>query len=113
MHRAPDDPAPQTSRQARAYSREAVADLVRLRDFIAQNDPGAARRIAADLITRIERLCEFPGMGRNVPQSPEPDTIRDFVFGKYVVRYAVHGDALVVLRPWHQHETRDGDSARK
>ncbi|WP_411832204.1 type II toxin-antitoxin system RelE/ParE family toxin [Pseudoxanthomonas mexicana] len=57
----------------------------------------------------VARQEQEQAHGRNVPQAPEPDTIRDFVFGKYVVRYVVHGDALVVLRPWHQHETRDGD----
>ena len=62
------------------YSQEAVADLARLRDFIANNDPSAAARIAADLIVRIDGLCAFPEMGRSVSQAPEPDSIRDFIF---------------------------------
>ena len=45
------------------YSQEAIADLKRLRDFIADNDPTAAARIAADLVTRIDSLCAFPEMG--------------------------------------------------
>ena len=87
------------------YSQEAIADLTRLRDFIADNDPTAAARIAADLVTRINSLCAFPEMGRSVSQAPTPDSIRDFIFGKYVVRYTVHGTALVILRIWHHYES--------
>lgn len=84
------------------HSQEAVADLVRLRTFIADNDPSAAGRIASDLVSRISSLCAFPEIGRTVSQAPEPDAIRDFIFGKYVVRYTVHGTSLVILRIWHQ-----------
>ena len=91
------------------YSREAIADLVRLRAFIAEHDPGAAARIAADLVARMDHLCRFPGMGRGVAEAPQPDTIRDFAFGRYAVRYTVHEGALVVLRIWHHFEDRHGD----
>jgi plasmid stabilization system protein ParE len=90
------------------YSQEAVADLIRLRQFIADNDPSAAARVAADLLARIDNLCSFPGMGRPVQQAPQPDTVRDFIFGKYVVRYTSHDHALVVLRIWHHYESREG-----
>lgn len=42
------------------YSAEAVADLVRLRDFIAEQDPTAAARTAQNLIARMENLGRFP-----------------------------------------------------
>lgn len=90
------------------YSQEAVADLVRLRTFIANNDPVAATRVAADLVTRIDGLCAYPEIGHSVSQAPEPDAIRDFIFGKYVVRYTVHDTALVILRIWHHYENRQG-----
>ena len=90
------------------YSQEAVADLTRLRDFIATNDPTAASRIAADLVTRINGLCAFPEIGRSVSQAPVPDSIRDFVFGKYIVRYTAQGSSLVILRIWHHYETSRG-----
>jgi plasmid stabilization system protein ParE len=86
------------------YSPEAVQDLVRLRQFIAQKEPAAAARIAAELVGRIEQLLTFPEMGWPVPQSPEPGAIRDFVFGSYIVRYTVHPSALAILRIWHQLE---------
>ena len=90
------------------YSQDAVTDLVRLRDFIARNDPAAAARIAADLVARIDSLRDFPRMGQGVVQSLQPDAIRDFIFGKYVVRYTAHETALVILRIWHHFENRQG-----
>jgi plasmid stabilization system protein ParE len=88
------------------YSEDVVGDLVRLRAFIAEHDPGAAARIAAGLIERMEHLCEFPAIGRRVEHSPDPEAVRDVVFGKYVVRYLVHGDTIAVLRIWHHFEDR-------
>ena len=79
------------------YSVEAVADLVRVREFIAQKDPSAAGRVAGELVTRIENLCRFPRLGREVSQAPEPQAVRDMVFGNYIVRYSIHANALVVL----------------
>jgi plasmid stabilization system protein ParE len=88
------------------YSEDAVADLARLRVFIAEKDPAAAARVAADLVARVEHLGRFPNLGRSVVDAPEADIVRDAVFGNYVVRYSVHGDAVVVLRVWHHYEDR-------
>lgn len=88
------------------YAPEAIDDLVRLRAFIAEHDPDAAARVATNLLTRIEKLCAFPQMGRAVGLAPDPDTVRDVVFDNYVVRYAVHEAAIVVLRIWHHREDR-------
>ena len=59
---------------------------------------------------RINSLCTFPEMGRAVAQAPDPNSIRDFVFGKYIVRYTVHDAALVILRIWHHFEHSRGSS---
>lgn len=86
------------------YSVEAVADLQRLRAFIAEKNPPAAAQVAAELLTRVESLCTFPEMGRPVELAPTPGSIRDFVFGHYIVRYALHSQSVVVLRVWHHYE---------
>ena len=89
-----------------AYSENAVADLVRLRKFIAENDPLAAARVAAELLSHIENLCLYPEMGRAVELAPSPKAIRDAVFGKYRVRYSAHTETIVILRIWHHNEDR-------
>lgn len=84
------------------YSVEAVADLIRLRPFIATHDPTAAARIAQELLTRLALLAGFPEMGRSVAMAPDPGIVRDAIFGRYVVRYTIHPSSVVVLRVWHQ-----------
>lgn len=86
------------------YTDEAVEDLKRLRAFIAVHNPSAAGRIATELVSKIELLPDFPRMGTPVEMAPVPDSIRDMVFGKYVVRYSVHVSAIIILRVWHELE---------
>ncbi len=88
------------------YSQEAVEDLVRLRDFIAEKNPEAAARIAERLVVGIENLKVFPKLGRPVEQAPEPERIRDLFLENYVLRYLVLEKSVHILRIWHQRENR-------
>ncbi|HDZ56228.1 MAG TPA: type II toxin-antitoxin system RelE/ParE family toxin [Pseudomonas xinjiangensis] len=82
------------------YTDEAIEDLKRLREFIAVHNPSAAARIAAELIAKIELLPDLPKLGAPVELAPVPDSVRDMVFGKYVVRYSVHTSVIIILRVW-------------
>ncbi|MGC3874717.1 type II toxin-antitoxin system RelE/ParE family toxin [Halomonas sp. GXIMD04776] len=84
-----------------AYTDEAIEDLKRLREFIAIHNPSAAARIAIELVGKIELLPDFPKIGTPVEMAPVPDSVRDMVFGKYVVRYSVHTSTIIILRVWH------------
>lgn len=86
------------------YTDEAIEDLQRLREFIAAHNPSAAGRIATELVSKIELLPDFPRIGTPVEMAPVPDSIRDMVFGKYVVRYSVHLSTIIILRVWHELE---------
>jgi plasmid stabilization system protein ParE len=92
------------------YSDPAIVDLIRLRAFIAESNPDAASRVAQDLVERIDNLLVFPYMGRPVDLAPDPHVIRDMVFGKYVVRYAVRQEVIAILRIWHHAEQRGRES---
>ena len=83
------------------YTDEAIEDLKRLRAFIAVHNRPAAARIATELVDKIKLLPDFPKMGTPVEMAPVPDSVRDMVFGKYVVRYSVHSSASIILRIWH------------
>lgn len=86
------------------YTDEAIEDLKRLREFIAVHNPTAATRIASELVGKIELLPDFPKMGTPVAMAPVPDSVRDMIFGKYVVRYSVHASAIIIFRVWHSLE---------
>lgn len=89
------------------YTDKSIADLTRLRDFITQWNPRSAGRIAKKLVVRIKHLKRFPEMGKPVAEAPDPNVIRDFFFGRYIVRYAVHADVVAILRIWHHLEARE------
>ncbi|MDT8439683.1 MAG: type II toxin-antitoxin system RelE/ParE family toxin [Wenzhouxiangellaceae bacterium] len=93
------------------YSAVAVADLKRLRAFIAEHNPTAAARVASRLREQVERLEKFPRLGQAVQAAPDPETIRDVIFGDYVIRYSLHDDCLVVLKIWHGRENRPESAA--
>ncbi|MDL1977027.1 MAG: type II toxin-antitoxin system RelE/ParE family toxin [Deltaproteobacteria bacterium] len=86
------------------FSKAAVHDLARLRDFIAQHSPEAAQRVAQRLRGAIQRLVDTPQIGR--PVDSMLGEIRELIFGKYVVRYEVRQQYLYILRIWHAKEDR-------
>jgi plasmid stabilization system protein ParE len=91
------------------YSPEAVADLRRPHDFVAEQNPLTARRLSKSLRDNIKRLKQFPHMGRRVRQSADvwaPEEIRDWVTGTYIARYLLLNETIVILRIWHQKENR-------
>lgn len=87
------------------YTDDAIEDLKRLREFIEVHNPAAASRIASELVGRLELLLESPKMGSPVELAPESGSIRDMVFGKYIVRYSVHQSTIIILRVWHSLES--------
>lgn len=91
------------------YTPEAVADLGRLREFIGQKNPLAARKAALELLSGIDKLKSFPRMGLPVSRAPDPQVIRDLFIGQYTVRYHVLDDNVTILRVWHDRE--DGRNA--
>ncbi len=85
------------------FTDAAKADLVRLREFIAIKNPGAARKISKKLRAGILRLCDHPNIGVNIPEFPG---LQDLVSGDYVVRYTVLEQEIIILRVWHGKENR-------
>lgn len=84
-----------------SFTALAVADLQRLRDFIAQDNPLAARRVSEALQDSIARLLDHPQLGRIFD---EHRAVRMWVSGDYVVHYLYDGHAVTVLRVWHGKE---------
>jgi len=93
------------------YTQEAIEDLQRLRNFIAKNNSVSAQRIAKELIQRIQTLQSMPMMGRAVSSAPNPEVIRDMIFGNYTIRYAIHAQTLAILRIWHHYENQSSNTS--
>jgi plasmid stabilization system protein ParE len=89
-------------------SPDAVDDIERLRSFLDQNNPDAARRALALIWTAIEQLQEFPDLGMPTEDAEIRQIVIRFGASGYIVRYArlrEDGDILVT-RIWHGREAR-------
>lgn len=91
------------------YTDVAINDLVRLREFIAEHNPQAAQKIARRLVVGIEQLLQQPRLGHPVRRAPDPERMRDLVLGRYVVRYTLLENVVLILRVWHHREDRDDE----
>ena len=89
-----------------SYSREAISDLIRLREFIASKNPEAAQRIAKSIRKGISQLKTFSYLGMEVEMAPDPEMIRDLIIGNYIARYLIHQKKVYILRVWHHKEER-------
>ena len=81
------------------WSEQAVGDLRALRDYIAQFNPAAASATAERIVTAVEGLREFPGMGR---PGRKPHTRELVVPGTpSFVPYMVTDDRIEVIAVMH------------
>ncbi len=73
-------------------------------DFIAQNDPEAAHKIAQRILDAIGKLLEFPRIGR----IGEDEDTREWIVPKtpYMLVYTIKEDAIELLRVWHMSQDR-------
>jgi plasmid stabilization system protein ParE len=87
------------------WSAEARDDVDRLADFVAAHDPVRATEIEQELEQAPKKLLEFPRRGPRLSEF-DPREIREYRAGSYVLRYALVGSDIVVLRFFHAREDR-------
>ncbi|WP_295801720.1 type II toxin-antitoxin system RelE/ParE family toxin [uncultured Microbulbifer sp.] len=84
---------------------EAVTDLMRLRSFIQQENPEAAKKAARRIQEAIKILQNNPEAGRPVEEAmPFRDLVIPFGSGNYIVRYRETVASLVIVRLRHSRE---------
>ena len=91
------------------FTELARQDLSRLRDFIAEHNPGAAQRAAARIKAAAILISQQPRMGRVVRTSAGSNRdVRELsvAFGAsgYLIRYQILQSEVRILRIWHARE---------
>lgn len=81
------------------WSETALGRVNEIVDFIAADDPEAAVRWAIELFAAVERLADFSGSGRMVPEMGDA-AIREILHGAYRVLYQL-GDCVQILTVRH------------
>ena len=81
------------------YTPRALADMIRLREFIARHNPEAAARMSRILKESAARLKQYPMKGVLVEDSPFRDLIIPFGASGYILRYRVIIETKTVDKP--------------
>ena len=87
----------------------AVADLVRLREFIQVHNPAAANRAAKRIREAILKIPRQPFLGHPIAEIENPELQERFIpFGKagYWVEYLVKTEEIHIVKIWHSRENR-------
>jgi plasmid stabilization system protein ParE len=87
------------------YSPNALSNLERLFQFLADKNSDAAQRAIHTIHARIKTLSRFPKLGRVDPELPDYRELF-IVFGAtgYVARYRSDGTLIVILAIRHMRE---------
>ncbi len=82
------------------WSPRAIGHLAELRAYISRENPAAAARTGAMLLAAVDRLADFPNLGRpgrvsGTRELAVPGT-------RYVVPYRVRGERLEIVAVFHE-----------
>lgn len=85
------------------WTRSALADLQRILDYIAQDDPQAAKALAAGFRQTAEHLTSHPFIGRR----GDLEGTRELMLHRnYPLTYRVSSEVVEILQIWHVAQNR-------
>lgn len=79
------------------WTRRALADLSDIAQFISQDKPEAARKLANAIRTKSQALQSTPHLGREIM----PDVRELVVHRHYLLTYRIRPDCIEILQIWH------------
>ena len=71
------------------FSATANEDLAQIVRYISRDKPVAAKKWAAEIRASVEKLSEFPKLGRIVPEYAD-ENIREIIKGRYRIVYKIY-----------------------
>ncbi len=80
----------------------AERDVLAIRDYVAGDDPAAARRWVAAMRAQIAKLESHPHRGAVIPESADLGVeYRHLVHGRYRTLYRIEDERVIVVRVIH------------
>ncbi len=111
--RATDDKptvvAPHGASHKIVWSARALTDLDAIGDFIARDNPAAAKRWVDELFEHATMAAHAPRMGRVVPEI-RADVIRELLLRSYRIVYQIEGDEIRILTVFEGHRRFPSDA---
>ena len=87
------------------WTTKALADLVRLHEFLAPVNNRAAAQTVQSLVSAPTKLLQHPRLGERLAEF-EPREVRRILVGNYEMRYELDAETIHILRLWHTREKR-------
>lgn len=86
------------------FTDEAIVDLEYIHRFLIEAEVANHQHIVEDIISGADSLLVFPRLGVQVQQADTNDTVRDYYYKNFVLRYLIRTSRISILRVWHQRE---------
>lgn len=81
------------------WTERAARDLRNVREYIAQDNPAAAKTVALGILDAVERLVEFPSSGRPGRVANTRELV--VVGTPFIIPYRVEADVVQILGVLH------------
>ena len=83
------------------WSARSKNDLQELKFYIGQDSPHYARRFISRIISSVEKLTDFPELGRRVPEAENRNDIRELIHQGYRIIYLIETDCISIIAIIH------------
>ena len=94
------------------WSRRARADIRNLKAYIAKDSPYYARRFTERIVASVEKLAEFPKIGRPVPEAEGREDVRELVYQGYRVIYLTQLEQVFIVTIVHGSRNLAGEEIK-
>lgn len=78
------------------WSKPSISDLKNIRGYIAKDSPYYASILIEKVIVAVEKLVNFPLLGRIVPECNDKH-IREVLYQHYRIIYKITNKAIIIL----------------
>ncbi|MCK5057639.1 MAG: type II toxin-antitoxin system RelE/ParE family toxin [Candidatus Aminicenantes bacterium] len=82
------------------WTEPALNDMEEIRDYISRDSKFYAKRLIDNIFSSIEKLSDFPEIGRYVPEIKDKN-IREIFFYPYRIIYRIEDEYVLILSVIH------------
>jgi len=95
-----------------AWSHRARTDIRDLKAYIAKDSPYYARRFTERIMTSVEKLEDFPKIGRPVPEAEGRDDVRELIYQGYRIIYLTQPGKIFIVTVIHGSRDLAGEEVK-
>lgn len=82
------------------WAPNALVDLKEAYDYICLDNLARAKRMAEDIIDRVEKLSRFTKLGRVIVEIGE-SRYRELIIGNYRIIHEIRNNIILIFRAFH------------